>query len=85
MQLIKLLHKTLEKELPEIHKTRLKKLMDATATVIRTGKLTLTGLGRNLSKKNKPRSNIKKAIDYWVIAICIKNTLIFIASAIRVN
>ena len=60
MQLIKLLHKTFKKELSSVHATRLKNLMQASATVINTNKLTLTALGRNLSKKGKTRSNIKK-------------------------
>jgi hypothetical protein len=60
MQLMKLLHKTLGNKLPLIHKTRFKNLMSATETLIKVNKLTLTALGRNLSKKHKPRSNIKK-------------------------
>jgi hypothetical protein len=60
MQLMKLLHKTFEKELPFVHSIRLKNLMQASMTLINTNKLTLTALGRNLSKKGKARSNIKK-------------------------
>ena len=59
MQLMKLLHKTFEKELPFIHKIRLKNLMKVTETLIKVNKLTLTALGRNLSNKIKTRSNIK--------------------------
>lgn len=60
MQLMKLLHKMFEKGLPNVHKIRLKNLIDASSTLIRVNKLTSTALGRNLSKKNKTRSNIKK-------------------------
>ena len=60
MQLMKLLHKTFQKELPSIHITRLKNVMDASETLVRANKLTLTALGRNLPGKAKTRSNIKK-------------------------
>ena len=60
MQLIKLLHKTFEKELPSVHKIRLKNILSASEALINVNKLTLTALGRNLSKKTKTRSNIKK-------------------------
>jgi len=60
MQLIKLLHKTFKKELPFIHKLRFQNLMDACETAIRSNKLYLTGLGRELINKNKTRSNIQK-------------------------
>lgn len=60
MQLIKLLHKIFKKELPTIHKIRLKNIMSASEALINVNKLTLTALGRNLSKKTKTRSNIKK-------------------------
>ena len=60
MQLMKLLHNTFEKQLPCVHKARLNNLMKASETLIRVNKLSLTALGRNLSEKNKPRSNIKK-------------------------
>lgn len=60
MQLMKLLHKTFKKELPFIHKTRLKNLMTASETAMKTNKLYLTGLGRELSNKNKTSSNIQK-------------------------
>lgn len=60
MQLMKLLHKSFEKQLPSIHQVRLKNLMDASETLIRVNKLSLTALGRNLSNQSKTRSNIKK-------------------------
>jgi len=60
MQLMKLLHKTFQKELPSVHQTRLKSLMKASETLVKANKLTLTALGRNLFGKAKTRSNIKK-------------------------
>lgn len=60
MQLMKLLHKIFEKELPFIHKTRLKNLFEACETAIRSNKLSLTGLGRELSNRNKESSNIQR-------------------------
>jgi len=60
MQLMKLLHKNLEKKLPFVHQVRFKNLINASETLIRVNKLTLTAIGRNLSHKTKTRSNIKK-------------------------
>lgn len=60
MQQIRLLHKTFEKEFPFIYKTMLQNLMDACATAVRSNKLYLTGLGRELTNKNKTSSNIQK-------------------------
>ncbi len=60
MQLLKLLHKTFEKELPFIHKIRLKSLMGAVKTLICFNKLSLTALGRNYVNHATVRSNIKK-------------------------
>ena len=60
MQLMKLLHKTFKKQLPSIHQVRLTNIMNASETLIRVNKISLTALGRNLSNKNKTRSNIKK-------------------------
>lgn len=60
MQPLKLLHKRLEKELPEIHKMRLKSLVCASQSLIKCHKLSLTALGRNILGKPKTRSNIKK-------------------------
>lgn len=57
---LQLLHKHFEKELPFIHKLRLKNVMDAASIVIRTNKLTLTALGRNFPNRTKARSRIKK-------------------------
>lgn len=60
MQLMRLLHKLFEKELPFIHKTRLQNLFAASETAIRSNKLYLTGIGRELPNKNKECSNIQK-------------------------
>lgn len=60
MQLMKLLHKTFEKELSFIHKTRLKNVIEASATAVKGNKLYLTGLGRGLVNANKTCSNIQK-------------------------
>ncbi|MCH9712601.1 MAG: IS4 family transposase [Proteobacteria bacterium] len=60
MQLIKLLHKILQKELSSIHKARLNNLLSACSTAVGTNKLSLTGLGRELKNKNQTNSNIQK-------------------------
>ena len=60
MQLMKLLHKTIQKELPFIHKLRLSNLMLACSTAVGTNQLTLTGLGREIQNKNQTNSNIQK-------------------------
>jgi hypothetical protein len=60
MQLLKLLHKTFEKTVPTIHKTRLKNVLSAVEAVFHSNKLTLTALGRHLSHPIKTRNNIKK-------------------------
>ena len=60
MQLVRLLHNLFKKELPFVHKTRLQNLLDACKTAIQSNKLYLTGLGRELSNKNKTCSNIQK-------------------------
>ncbi|WP_160116288.1 IS4 family transposase [Legionella bozemanae] len=58
---MQLLHKTLAKELPFIHKSRLHNLIMASSTLIKVNKLTLTSLGRHLPHtKVKTRSNIKR-------------------------
>ncbi|MCH9763365.1 MAG: hypothetical protein K0U24_03930 [Gammaproteobacteria bacterium] len=57
---MKLLHKTIQKELPFIHKSRLSNLMSAYSTAIGTNQLTLTGLGREIQNKNKTNRNIQK-------------------------
>jgi hypothetical protein len=51
MQLMKLLHKTFENQLPSIHQIRLQNLMDSSETLVRVNKLSLTALGRNLSNR----------------------------------
>lgn len=60
MHLIRLLHKTFEDKLPQIHKFRLKSLMTTCEASIRTNNLCVTGLGRSLSNSNKESSNIQK-------------------------
>lgn len=60
MQLMKLLHKMFQKELPFVHKVRLNNVMEASSALIRSNKLTLTSLGRNLPSHVETRSNIKK-------------------------
>lgn len=60
MQLVRLLHNLFKKELPSVHKTRLQNLLEACKTAIKSNQLYLTGLGRGLSNKNKPSSNIQK-------------------------
>ena len=60
MQLVRLLHNLFKKELPFVPKTRLQNLLDACKIAIQSNKLYLTGLGRELSNKNKTCSNIQK-------------------------
>lgn len=60
MHVVELLHKTLEKKLPEVHKIRLKSLMTACEAAIKSSKLYLTELGRTISNTNKESSNIQK-------------------------
>ncbi len=60
MQLLQLLHKKIKKELSHIHNKRLDSLFDSCSACLKSNALTLTALGRNISYKNKPRSDIKK-------------------------
>lgn len=60
MQLMKLLHKSFKNKLPLVHKARLANVLNASETVVRVNKLSLTAIGRNLSNQSKTRSNIKK-------------------------
>lgn len=60
MQLLQLLHKMFQKELPNIHKIRLESLMGAVKTLVCFNKLSLTALGRNYSNRATMRSNIRK-------------------------
>lgn len=60
MQQMKLLHKKFEKELPFIHKIRLRSLMSTCITASTSNKLFLTGLGRDAVSKTKTSSNIEK-------------------------
>jgi hypothetical protein len=55
-----LLHKFLQKALPEIHLKRLNAVVNATQALILGKELTLTQLGRNLSSTTKERHNIRK-------------------------
>lgn len=60
MQSMRLLHKFFSKKLPKIHKLRLNNILEASSTLIKVNKLSLTSLGRGLSNKAQERSNIKK-------------------------
>ncbi|HAU1066561.1 TPA: IS4 family transposase [Legionella pneumophila] len=60
MHLMKLLHKTFEEKLSQIHKNRIKSLMSTCEAAISSNKLYLTGLGRAISNTNKECSNIQK-------------------------
>lgn len=60
MHIEQLLHEKFEKELPFVHKLRLKNVTDSVSTLIKTNKLSLTALGRHFPKKIKARSKIKK-------------------------
>jgi hypothetical protein len=60
MHLTKLLHKTFEDKLPQIHKVRLKSLMTTCEAAVSHNKLYLTGLGRAIVNTNKECSNIQK-------------------------
>jgi len=60
MRPLKLLHKTLKKELPFIHKLRMNTLMTAVQALFEGNKLSLTKLGRSLVSSAKTRSNIKR-------------------------
>lgn len=60
MQLLRLLHNTFQKELPQVHKVRLNNLMLASETLIHHNRLSVTALGRNIPVKAQERSNIRK-------------------------
>jgi hypothetical protein len=60
MHLTELLHKTMEEELPNIHKKRLRNLTGACEATIGHNNLYLTGLDRALINSNKESSNIQK-------------------------
>jgi hypothetical protein len=60
MQLKGLLHRTFKKKSTKLHRYTFDNLMNASSTLIQTNKLNLTDLGRNFSKENTPRSDIKK-------------------------
>jgi hypothetical protein len=60
MQPIGLLHKFFENKAVNVHRFTLNNLLQCSITLTRVNKLNLTSLGRNFSKKNKTRSNVKK-------------------------
>ena len=60
MHIPRLLHKTLEEQLPQVHKMRLESLSTACEAAIGGSKVYLTGLGRSLVNSNKESSNIQK-------------------------
>ena len=60
MHMTQLLHRTIKKELPGLHTSRLKGLLSASYCALKSSKLYLTGLGRRLKNKNKTSSNIQK-------------------------
>lgn len=55
-----LLHKIFENKSVNVHRFTLNNVLQCSITLTRINKLNLTSLGRNLSRKNKPRSNVKK-------------------------
>lgn len=60
MQLTGLLHKIFKKKALNVHQYTLSNLFQSSDTLIHTNKLNISHLGRNFSKQNKQRSNIKK-------------------------
>lgn len=63
MQHTELLHEILEKSHAVKHKTRLKSLVDAVESVTNGASLSLTSMGRHMSRSIKPRSKIQE-INY---------------------
>lgn len=63
MQHTELLHNLLEKSGAIQHKGRLKSLMTAVSSVMNGANLSLTSMGRHISKEIKPKSKIKE-VDY---------------------
>jgi hypothetical protein len=72
MQPIGLLHKIFENESTNVHCFTLNNLLQCSITLTRINKLNLTSLGRNFSKKNKTRSNVKK-VDRLLGNISLQN------------
>lgn len=60
MQLLRLLHKTLNTALPHLHKLRLTNVLLAVESALEGSSLTLTNLGRHLKAGLSARSSIKK-------------------------
>lgn len=60
MQLMRLLHNTFQKKLPNVHKLRLAVLMQSCETLLHHQQLSVTSLGRNLPGNVQERSNIRK-------------------------
>ncbi|MGF1788958.1 IS4 family transposase, partial [Photobacterium swingsii] len=59
MRDIQILHESLENQCPNIHKKRLKSLMDSVQSLLSNDALTLTLLGRSLLSKAKTKHCIK--------------------------
>ncbi|MGF1798642.1 IS4 family transposase, partial [Photobacterium swingsii] len=60
MRDIQILHESLENQCPNIHKKRLKSLMDSVQSLLSNDALTLTLLGRSLPSKAKTKHCIKR-------------------------
>lgn len=82
MQLMKLLHTFLKKECPNVHKLRLKNLIDSCKTLIGTNRLSVTGIGRNLPGKVQERSNIRK-MDRFVSNKHLANEIVYFYQAMN--
>ncbi len=60
MQVKQFLHNFVTKSLPEMHATRLNALNSTVSSLLDQGKLTLTGLGRNMSGSSDVKHKIKR-------------------------
>lgn len=60
MHITRLMHQRFQKQLNFVHKSRLGNLMLAVETSVKCNKLYLTGIGREISNRNKTGSNIQK-------------------------
>jgi hypothetical protein len=63
MRDIQILHESLENQCPNIHKKRLKSLMNSVQSLLSNDALTLTLLGRSLPSKAKTEHCIKQVND----------------------
>ncbi len=81
MQQKGLLHKIFKKKSFNVHSYTLNNLFQSSEILIRTNKLNLSTLGRNFSKENKQRSNIKK-IDRLLGNDSLQNESIFFYQAL---